>query len=103
MTIIAPFSEQLSEQWLLEKTYHAQLRNGAELSVPDLTGAMKQLNDFDVPPSSQSSKSKVAERVPLKKSSNFYVPLSTWREVSQEEAYTTYQQAEAAKWLFLRK
>jgi hypothetical protein len=92
MTMITPFSEQLSEQWLLERTYHAQLRNGEELSVPDLTRAMKQLIDFDVPPSSQSSKSKVAERVPLKKSSNFYVPLSTWREVSQEEAYTTYQQ-----------
>ena len=92
MTMIAPFSEQLSEQWLLERTYHAQLRNGAELSVPDLTRAMKLLNDFDVPPPLQSSKSKLPERVPLKKSSNFYVPLSTWREVSQEEAYATYQQ-----------
>jgi hypothetical protein len=92
MTMIASFSEQLSKQWLLERTYHAQLRNGEELSVPDLTRAMKQLNDFDVPPSSQSSKSKLPERVPLKKSSNFSVPLSTWREVSQEEAYTTYQQ-----------
>ncbi|HLG76458.1 MAG TPA: hypothetical protein VFA09_13875 [Ktedonobacteraceae bacterium] len=92
MTIIAPFSEQLSEQWLLERTYHAQLRNGEELSVPDLTRAMKQLIDFDVPPSSQSSKSKLPERASLKKSSNFSVPLSTWREVSQEEARTTYQQ-----------
>jgi hypothetical protein len=92
MTMITPFSEQLSEQWLLERTYHAQLRNGEELSVPDLTRAMKQLIDFDVPPTSQSSKSKLPERVPLKKSTNFYVPLSTWREVSQEEAGTTYQQ-----------
>ena len=92
MTMITPFSEQLSEQWLLERTYHAQLRNGKELSVPGLTGAMKQLIDFDVPLSSQSSKSKLPERVPLKKSSNFSVPLSTWREVSQEEARTTYQQ-----------
>lgn len=92
MTMITPFSEQLSEQWLLERTYHAQLRNGEELSVPDLTGAMKRLIDFDVPPSSQSSKSKLPERVPLKKSTNFSVPLSTWREVSQEEACTTYQQ-----------
>lgn len=91
MTMIAPFSEHLSEQWLLDSTYHAQLRNGEELSVPGLTRAMKQLIDFDIPPSSQSSKSKVAERVPLKKSSNFSVPFSTWREVSQEEACTTYQ------------
>ena len=92
MTMITPFSEQLSEQWLLERTYHAQLRNGEELPVSGLTGAMKQLNDFEVHPSSQSSKSKVAERVPLKKSSNFSVPLSTWKEVSQEEACTSYQQ-----------
>lgn len=92
MTMIAPFTEQLSEQWLLERTYHAQLRNGEELSVPDLTRAMKQLIDFDIPPSSQSSKSKLPERVPLKKSSNFSVPLSTWREISQEEAHATYQQ-----------
>lgn len=92
MTIIAPFAEQLSEQWLLERTYHAQLRNGEELSVPDLTRAMKQFIDFDVPPSLQSSKSKLPERVPLKKSSNISVPLSTWGEVSQEEACTSYQQ-----------
>jgi hypothetical protein len=87
-----PFSERLSETWLLERTYHAQLWSGKELSVPDLTLAMKQLNDFDVPLSLQSTKSKLAERVPLKKSTNFYVPLSTWREISQEEAYATYQQ-----------
>jgi hypothetical protein len=31
-------------------------------------------------------KSKLAEGLPLKKSTNFYVPLSTWREISQEEA-----------------
>ncbi len=92
MTMITPFSEHLSEQWLLDRTYHAQLRNGEELPVSDLTRAMKQLIDFDVPPSSQSSKSKLPERVPLKKSTNFSVPLSTWREVSQEEAYATYQQ-----------
>jgi len=92
LPMTVPFSESLSETWLLERTYHAHLWSGKELSVPDLTLAMKQLNDFDVPPSSQSSKSKVAERVPLKKNSNFSVPLSTWREVSQEEAYTTYQQ-----------
>jgi hypothetical protein len=87
-----PFSERLSETWLLERTYHAQLWSGKELSVPDLTLAMKQLNDFDVPLSLQSSKSKLADRLPLKKRTNFYVPLSTWREISQEEAFATYQQ-----------
>ncbi len=90
MTI--PFSERLSETWLLERTYHAQLRNGQELSVSNLTCAMKQLTDFDVPLSSQSSKSKLAERVPLKKSTNFSVPVSTWREISQKEAAATSQQ-----------
>ena len=92
LPMIVPFSERLSETWLLERTYHAQLWSGKELSVPDLTLAMKQLNDFDVPLSLQSSKSKLAENVPLKKSSNFNIPLSTWREVSQEEAQATYQQ-----------
>ena len=90
MTI--PFSERLSEQWLLERTYHAQLRNGRELSVPALTKAMKQLIDFDVPLSTQSSKSELPERVPLKKSSNFSVPLSTWREITPAEASATFQQ-----------
>jgi len=70
MTIAAPVLERMSEQWLLERTYHAQLRNGGELSVPDLTEAMKQLTDFDVPLSSQSWKSKLAERGPLSKSTN---------------------------------
>ena len=92
LPMIVPFSERLSETWLLERTYHAQLRNGKELSVPDLTRAMKQLNDFDVLLFLQSSKSKLAERLPLKKSTNFYVPLSTWREISQEEASATSQQ-----------
>jgi hypothetical protein len=50
MTITATFSEQLSEQWLLERTCHAQLHNGRELSVPDLTRAMKQLIDFSASP-----------------------------------------------------
>ncbi|HLI06952.1 MAG TPA: hypothetical protein VKV40_10320 [Ktedonobacteraceae bacterium] len=86
------FSERLSETWLLERTYHAQLRNGQELSVSNLTCAMKQLTDFDVPLSSQSAKSKLAERLPLKKSANFSVPVSTWREISQEEASATSQQ-----------
>jgi hypothetical protein len=92
LPMTVPFSERLSETWLLERTYHAQLRNGRELSVPDLTLAMKQLNDFDVLLFLQSSKSKLAERLPLKKSTNFYVPLSTWREISQEEASATSQQ-----------
>src|SRR5947209_5066660 len=92
LPLTVPFSERLSETWLLERTYHAHLWSGKELSVPDLTLAMKQLNDFDVPLSLQSSKSHLAERVPLKKSTNCYVPLSTWQEISQAEAYTTYHQ-----------
>jgi hypothetical protein len=62
-----PFSEQLSEQWLLERTYHAHLLNGRELSLPDFTGAMKQLIDFPV-------------------------PLPTWREISRREASALYRQ-----------
>ncbi len=92
LPMTVPFSERLSETWLLARTYHAQLRNGRELPVPALTLAMKQLNDFDVPLALQSSKSQLAERVPQKKSTNFYVPLSTWREISQEEAQATYHQ-----------
>jgi hypothetical protein len=87
-----PFSERLSETWLLERTYHAQLWGGKELSVPDLTLAMKQLNDFDEQLSWHSSKSKLAERLPLKKSTHFYVPISTWREITQAEARATYYQ-----------
>jgi hypothetical protein len=87
-----PFSEQLSETWLLERTSHAQLRNGQELSVSDLTLAMKQLNDFDVPLSLRSSHSHLAERMPLKKSTPVSVPISTWREISQAEAQATSQQ-----------
>src|SRR5438105_2032103 len=90
LPMTVPFSERLSETWLLERTYHAHLRNGRQLSVPDLTKAMKQLIDFDVPLSSQSWKSKLAERVPLKKSSNFSVPLSTWKEITQAEASATF-------------
>lgn len=67
MIMILPFSTALSEQWLLERTYHAQLRNGGELSVPNLTLAMKQITSF-------------------------YVPLSTWREITQEEARARSQQ-----------
>jgi hypothetical protein len=92
LPMTVPFSERLSETWLLERTYHAQLWSGKELSVPDLTRAMKQLNDFDVLLFLQSAKSKLAERVPLKKSTHFYVPLSTWREISQAEASASSQQ-----------
>src|SRR5260370_32150502 len=92
LPMTVPFSERLSETWLLERTYHAQLWSGKELSVPDLSLAMKQLNDFDVPLALQSSKSTLAEGLPLKKSTNFYVPLSTCREISQEETQATYQQ-----------
>ena len=67
MIMTAPFSAALSEQWLLERTYHAQLRNGGELSVPKLTHTMKQITSF-------------------------YVPLSTWREIPQEEARAAPQQ-----------
>jgi hypothetical protein len=91
MTTTTSFSERLSEKWLIERTYHAELLNGKELSVPDFTEAMKQLIDFAVPLSSQSGKSKLAERLPTRKSSNFYVPLSTWKEISQEEAHATAQ------------
>jgi hypothetical protein len=59
-------SENQSETWLLERTYHARLRNGEELSVPDLTRAMKQITSF-------------------------YVPLSTWQEISQAEAHAANQ------------
>jgi len=83
-----PFSEQQSERWLLGRTYHARLRNGRELSVPDLTLAMRQLIDVAIPLSSQSSKSLLPERLPRKKSSNFSVPLPTWKEISSEEAST---------------
>jgi len=92
MTMTPVYTEHLSEQWLLERTYHAHLRNGRELSVPFLTEAMKQLIDFPVPLSSQSYKSKLAERVPLEKSTNISIPLPSWREISQEEAYALYHQ-----------
>jgi len=81
-----PFSEQQSEDWLLERTYHARLRNGKELSVPDLTLAMRQLIDVAIPLPSQSSRSRLPERLPIKKSRNCSVPLPTWREISPEEA-----------------
>jgi hypothetical protein len=56
----------MSEAWLLERTYHARLRSGRDLSVPNLTQAMKQII-------------------------NFYVPISTWQEISAAKAHAAYQ------------
>ena len=66
MTITIAYSETQSEIWLFERTYHARLRNGEELSVPDFTRAMKQIT-------------------------NFSVPLSTWQEISPAEAHAANQ------------
>jgi hypothetical protein len=66
MTRTIAYTEKQSETWLLERTYHARLRNGEELSVPNLTRAMKQISSFSV-------------------------PLSTWQEISSAEAHTAYQ------------
>ena len=92
MTTTGPFTERLSETWLIERTYHAQLRNGKGLSVPDLTHAMSRLTDLDVPLTFQSPKSRLPERLPPKKSSSFYVPLSAWQELSREEASAAWRQ-----------
>jgi hypothetical protein len=88
-----PFSEHLSEQWLIKRTYHAYLNNGEELAVPTLTTTMKQLIDVSVPLSLQSWKSRLPEMVPPDKSYNFSVPIPAWKEISQEEAFVLSQQA----------
>jgi hypothetical protein len=67
MTIPVPFTETLSETWLLERTYHAQLLNGSELSAFDLTQAMKQMVEFSA-------------------------PFSAWREIAPEDAAVAYHQ-----------
>jgi hypothetical protein len=67
MATLNSYPEPLSEAWLLERTYHARLQNGQELSVFDFTEAMKTIIDC-------------------------YVPVSTWRQLSREEAHVTYQQ-----------
>jgi len=67
MTMTLAYTEPLSETWLLERTYHAHLLNGRELSAPDLTRAMKEISTFSV-------------------------PISAWQEISQEEAHTIYQE-----------
>jgi hypothetical protein len=87
----SPFSEHLSERWLLERTYHAQLREGRELPVAMLTQAMQQLIDVALR-STQSVKSKLPETLPIKKSTGFFIPISTWREITKQEARITYQQ-----------
>src|SRR5690349_11764255 len=67
MTRTIAYSEKQSETWLLERTYHACLRNGEELSVANLTRAVKQISSFSV-------------------------PLSTWQEISSAEAHAAYQE-----------
>jgi len=86
-----PFSVPLSEQWLLERTSHAHMLNGRELSIARLTKAMNQLVDIDLPLSSPSSRSPLSERLLRKKSSTFCVPISTWQEITQEEARVAYE------------
>ena len=66
-TPIEPFTKALSETWLLERTYHAHLLEGGELSTLDFTRAMKQMAEFSV-------------------------PFSAWQEISPEEARGAYQQ-----------
>lgn len=87
-----PFSAQLSEQWLLERTSHAHLLNGEELSSARLTKALNQLIDSDLSFSSPSARSPLPERLLRKKSSTFSVPISTWLEITQEEARAAYEQ-----------
>ena len=87
-----PFSAPLSEQWLLERTSHAHLLNGEELSIAMLTEAMNQLIDIDLPLSSPSATSPLPERLLRKKSSTVSVPISTWQEITQAEARDAYEQ-----------
>ncbi|GCE14488.1 hypothetical protein [Tengunoibacter tsumagoiensis] len=86
------FSVQLSEQWLLERTYHAQLLNGDQLSTVNFTNAMRLLTDSTVPPSQQSARSRLPEHTPQYKNNTFVVPISTWQEITQDEANADYQQ-----------
>lgn len=87
-------STNLSETWLLERTYHAQLLDGRELSVTHLTEAMQQLTDIADVPSMQSARSLLPAKQPLQRGSIFSVPISSWQEITQEEARATYQQGE---------
>ncbi len=87
-----PFSMQQSEQWLHERTYHAQLLNGKELSTADLTREMKELVDASVPLSFQSAKSRLSEKLAIRGSNTFSVPISTWQEITVEEARASYEQ-----------
>jgi len=86
------FSTQLSEQWLLERSYHAQLLNGKELSAATFTETMKNLIDIIVPRSAQSAESRLPEEQPRQKSNTFSVPISAWQEITPAEARITYQQ-----------
>lgn len=87
-----PFSAPLSEQWLLERTSHAHLLNGEELSITNLTQAMNQLIDSDLPLSSPSATSPLSERLLRKKSSTVSIPISIWQEITQAEARAAYKQ-----------
>ncbi|HET8841690.1 MAG TPA: hypothetical protein VFN35_09495 [Ktedonobacteraceae bacterium] len=87
-----PFSELVSEQWLLERSYHAHLLNGRELSIANLTKAMGQLTDSTFALPSSSVKASLPERLLRKKSSTHSIPISTWREITQEEARAAYEQ-----------
>lgn len=65
MAAICGYTEHQSETWMLERTYHACLRDGGELPVAAFTQAMKTMTDVSV-------------------------PLSAWQEISAEEAQTSY-------------
>jgi hypothetical protein len=87
-----PFSNQFSEQWLLEGTYHAHLLNGGELSVANLTQAMRHLTEISAPFSSQLSHLFESMSLQsLQKSITFFVPISTWQESTWQEAAKAYQ------------
>ena len=88
----SPYSELLSERWLLERTYHACLSTGRELPVALFTEAMKRLSDFSFLAPAQSWRSQLPELLASYKSANFYVPLSTWHEITAEEARAAHQQ-----------
>jgi len=77
---------------LLERTYHAHLLNGEELSIAMLTETMNQLIDSDLSLSSPSATSPLSERLLRKKSSTVSIPISTWQEITQDEARAAYKQ-----------
>ncbi|GCE30212.1 hypothetical protein KDA_56960 [Dictyobacter alpinus] len=62
-----PYTNTLAEQWLIERTYHAKLSDGTELSVPHLTEAFRNITST-------------------------YIPISAWKELSRQEARQHYEQ-----------